>query len=145
MTLAATLEADWTKIAAWWKTAEPTVVSFIVPMAKIAADSIPGCPTIVGTAIGQLPSLIQAAEAIPGATGAQKSAAVQGFIQGLAGNVGSDLTGGAAKNYTTQIQPIVQKAIDLAVGLANAQAPVVSTVSAANNTTSPQQEAEQAA
>jgi hypothetical protein len=112
------------KIEAWFAKAVPIFENFILPIATVAVASIPGVPPIASAAMAQLPTLIKNAEAIEGATGEQKSAAVQGFFQGLMGAVGSDLTGGAAKTYAT-VQPIIQATINSTVAAANqAAAPV---------------------
>ena len=86
----------------------------------IGAKAVPGVPPIVGDAMQQLPTLIGAAESIENATGAQKSAAVMGFVQALSGDVGGDLTGGASDTFKT-VQPTIQAAINEAVAIANAK------------------------
>jgi hypothetical protein len=98
-------------------------MSFLMPVASVAATILaPGNP-IVGKVLNGVPALMDAVEAIsPAANGKLKSDAVHAAAQVLYDGMGAVLTGGAKESYD-KYKPLVQAVIDNGIAAVNAQAP----------------------
>ncbi len=97
------------------------VKNFIVPIAQVAVQVIPGIPPGVSKVIAKVPDMISAMEQVfpENGTGAIKLAGVLAMAQAMTTTMVDVSTGGQAETWA-KIAPIVENMVNSSVGVINA-------------------------
>ena len=97
------------------------VKNFIVPIAQVAVQVIPGIPPGVSKVIAKIPDMISAMEQVfpENGTGAIKLAGVLAMAQAMTTTMVDVSTGGQAETWA-EIAPSVENMVNNSVGVINA-------------------------
>ena len=96
------------------------VKNFIVPMAQVAVQVIPGIPPTVSKVIAKVPDMISAMEQVfpENGTGPIKLAGVLAMAKAMTDTMVDVSTGGQAETWA-KIQPIVENMVNSSIGVIN--------------------------
>lgn len=107
-------------LAEYFKKGIEIVKTFIVPMAQIAIQVIPGVPPTISKVIAKVPDMISAMEQVfpENGTGQIKLTGVLAMAQAMTNTMVDVSKGGQAETWA-KIAPIVENMVNSSVGIIN--------------------------